>query len=54
MTSRRKICDQIQLYAFETVPFIPTGQSFLPTGFRDDLSGFAKTPYPMFWGVKRG
>ena len=54
IASRKKICDQIQLYAFETVPFIPTGQSFLPTGFRDDLSGFAKTPYPTFWGVKRG
>ena len=51
---RCEIKVRIQLYAFETVPFIPTGQSFLPTGYRDDLSGFAKTPYPMFWGVKRG
>jgi hypothetical protein len=41
------------LRAFDIVPFIPTGQSFSPTAFRSNLTGFAKSPYPVFWGVKR-
>jgi peptide/nickel transport system substrate-binding protein len=51
--SQKKICNLIQEYAFETVPFIPTGQSFNPTAHRDDLTGFAKSSFPVFWGVKR-
>jgi peptide/nickel transport system substrate-binding protein len=54
LAAQKQICDQIQLRAFQEVPFIPTGQSFSPTAFRDDLSGFAQSPFPVFWGVKRG
>ena len=39
--------------AIEEVPFIPLGQSFAPTAFRTTLSGFAMSPYPVFWGVKK-
>jgi peptide/nickel transport system substrate-binding protein len=54
LAAQKKICDQIQLRAFEEVPFIPLGQWFGPTAFRDNLTGFAKSPFPVFWGVKRG
>ena len=54
LAAQKKICDEIQLRAFQEVPFIPTGQSFSPTAFRDNLSGFARSPFPVFWGVKRG
>ena len=53
LATQKKICDEIQLRAFDIVPFIPTGQSFSPTAFRSNLTGFAKSPYPVFWGVKR-
>jgi peptide/nickel transport system substrate-binding protein len=53
LAAQKKICDDIQLRAFDLVPFIPTGQSFSPTAFRSNLSGFAKSPSPVFWGVKR-
>ena len=53
LSTQRKICDQIQLRAFEEVPFIPLGQWFQPTAFRSDLSGFANSPFPVFWGVRR-
>jgi hypothetical protein len=35
------------------VPFIPRALSFAPTAFRDTLSGFARSPFPVFWGVKK-
>ena len=54
LAAQRAICDQMQVLAFQEVPFIPTGQSFSPTAFRTDLSGFAQSPYPVFWGVRRG
>ncbi|HTN12389.1 MAG TPA: ABC transporter substrate-binding protein, partial [Acetobacteraceae bacterium] len=53
MAAQKQICDQMQLLAFDRVPFIPTGQSFTPTAFRDTLSGFAQSPFPVFWGVKK-
>jgi peptide/nickel transport system substrate-binding protein len=53
LSAQKKICDQIQLRAFEEVPFIPLGQWFQPTAFRNDLSGFANSPFPVFWGVRR-
>jgi hypothetical protein len=35
------------------VPFVPLGVMYLPTAFRDTLSGFSKSYFPVFWGVKR-
>jgi peptide/nickel transport system substrate-binding protein len=53
LAAQKQICDDIQLRAFQEVPFIPLGQWFGPTAFRNNLSGFAKSPFPVFWGVKR-
>jgi peptide/nickel transport system substrate-binding protein len=52
MAAQKQICEDIQRLAFEEVPFIPLGQSFSPTAFRSNLGGFAKTPFPVFWGVR--
>lgn len=49
----KAICEEIQLHAFETVPFLPMGHWFYPQAFRDTLVGIAKTVTPVFWGVKR-
>ena len=53
LAGQKAICDDIQRMAFEEVPFIPVGQSFSPTAFRSNLSGFAKSSIPVFWGIKR-
>jgi peptide/nickel transport system substrate-binding protein len=53
VAAQKKICDDIQRMAFDEVPFIPLGLSFGPTAFRSNLSGFARSPYPVFWGVKK-
>jgi peptide/nickel transport system substrate-binding protein len=54
LAAQKAICDRIQAMAFDIVPFVPTGQAFSPTAFRSNLSGFAKSPYPVFWGLKKG
>ena len=53
LDAQKKICEQIQLQAFEDVPFIPLGQSISPTAFRKDIVGVLNGQ-PTFWNVKRG
>ena len=50
---RRRSVTRSSCARSRTVPFIPLGQSFQPTAFRDDLTGFANSPFPVFWGVRR-
>ena len=52
--AQRRICDDMQRRAFETVPFYPVGQRFLPTAVRDGLRDLVVASYPVFWGVRRG
>lgn len=49
----RTICEEIQLHAFESVPFLPMGHWFYPQAHRSDLTNFPITATPVFWGVKR-
>lgn len=53
LAAQRRICDQMQLHAFEAVPFYPVGQRFLPTALRDSLRDVVAASYPVFWGVRR-
>ena len=50
---QRKICDQMQTRAMDTVPFYPVGQRFLATAVRDSLQDVVVSSYPIFWGVKK-
>ena len=50
---QRAICAQMQLLAWQEVPYIPLGQWFNPTAFRGDLIDVVKAPFPIFWGVRR-
>jgi len=54
METQKKIAADLQRRALEeVVPFVPLGVMYLPTAFRDTLSGFSKSYFPVFWGVKR-
>ncbi len=53
LAAQKQVCEQMQLHAFETVPFMPLGQIFQPTAFRDTLSGFVKCGNILFWGVQK-
>jgi len=49
---QKKICEQIQLQAFEDVPYIPLGQSIPPTAYRNSITGVL-SGHPFFWNVRR-
>jgi peptide/nickel transport system substrate-binding protein len=53
LAAQKKICEQIQLTAFQDVPFIPIGQWFQPTGYRSTVTDIIKCPNVLFWNVKK-
>ena len=53
LAEQQKICREMQLAAFEDVPYIPLGQWSQPTAHRTDLDGFVKASTHVFWGVRR-
>ncbi|MGU3284710.1 ABC transporter substrate-binding protein [Methylobacterium mesophilicum] len=50
---QRDLARQIQVQAFEDVPFLPLGSYLQPTAYRADLSGVL-TGLPLFTNVRRG
>jgi peptide/nickel transport system substrate-binding protein len=53
LAEQKRIAEQSQQRALETVPFVPLGQIFQPQAFRSDLAGIVKGAYSLFWGVQR-
>jgi peptide/nickel transport system substrate-binding protein len=53
VAAQRKIAEQIQLQAFQDVPYIPLGQSITTTAYRADLTGMLDG-LPLFWNLRRG
>ena len=53
LTEQQRIARELQIAAFEAVPYIPLGQWSQPTAFRSDLTGFVKAQSHVFWGVRR-
>jgi peptide/nickel transport system substrate-binding protein len=47
-----KIGEQMQLQAFENVPYYPLGLLKGPTAFRPDITGIPDG-FPLFWNVRR-
>ncbi len=52
LDEQKKIAGELQLQAFEDVPYIPLGQSIPPTAYRRDLTGVLDG-HPFFWNVRR-
>jgi peptide/nickel transport system substrate-binding protein len=51
--ARKRIAADIQREAFETVPYLPTGQYFGHTACRTDITGIVPGQI-VFWNVRRG
>jgi peptide/nickel transport system substrate-binding protein len=51
--TRRRIGREMQRQAFLDVPYVPLGQFYQPTAYRDGLSGMLKG-LPLFWNIRRG
>nr|WP_235034924.1 ABC transporter substrate-binding protein [Roseomonas sp. 18066] len=53
LADQKRIAGEMQVLAFEEVPFIPVGQIFNPTAYRSDIVDVVPASFPIFWGVKR-
>ena len=53
LAAQQKISEDIQRRALENVMFVPLGLQFAPTAFRSNLTGFARSGYAVFWGVRK-
>ena len=51
--AQAKICQEMQEVAFRDLPYVPTGQFFIPFAFRRNVTGILKGPMPLFWNVAK-
>ncbi len=52
LATQKKLAVDLQRQALTDVPYVPLGQSFAPTSFREDISGVLNG-FVIFWSVKR-
>ena len=50
---QKKIAEEMQKRAFETVPYVPTAQFIIPTAFRANLTGVIVSPVTFLWNVEK-
>jgi peptide/nickel transport system substrate-binding protein len=53
LEDRQDIAAQIQQRAFETVPYIPTGQYTPKTAYRNNVKGVIAAPVILLWNVEK-
>ena len=53
VAGQKKICEQIQLQAFQAYRSCRSGQWYYPWAIRKDLTDFVKCAAVLFWGVRR-
>ena len=49
----KKLAEQIQVQAYENVPYITTAQFIIPTAYRTNLSGVLVAPINIMWNVEK-
>jgi len=52
LAAQKKLAQEMQLQAFQDVPYIPLGKYLVPTAYQSALSGII-AGNPVFWNVKR-
>ena len=50
--AQRALAEQMQVQAFQDVPYVPLGQQFQQTAYRADIMGI-QPGLPVFWNVER-
>ena len=53
LASQQKLAAEMQVLAFEEVPFIPTGMWRSPIARRSNVNGILKASRPLFWNLKK-
>ena len=52
LAAQQTLAQELQLQAFQDVPYIPLGQYFQPTAFQSNLTGVL-SGNPVFWNIRR-
>ena len=50
---RHAMIDAIQTRAYESVPYVPTGQFFQPIAYRKNVSGLVAAGMPVYWNIDK-
>ena len=50
---QKKLADEIQVEAYQEVPYVPTGQFVVPTAYRKSLDGIIIAPVVFLWNVEK-
>ena len=50
---QRRLLDEIQIRALETVPYVPYGQYFNPIAVRSNVRGVLKAGLPVYWNIEK-
>jgi len=53
VATRKELVEKIQTRALEVGPYWPLGMIFGIRGFREEFSGFPKSPVPVYWNIER-
>ena len=53
LAAQKKVAEQIQLDVWDEVPYYPLGQWFQPIARRTNITGIVKSPFPLFWNVRK-
>jgi peptide/nickel transport system substrate-binding protein len=51
--AQKRLAEAVQKRAYEIVSYVPTGQWYQPTAYRDNLAGLIRSPVPFFWNVEK-
>jgi peptide/nickel transport system substrate-binding protein len=51
LAEQKRITEQIQLQAFEDIPYLPTGAYTPPTAFRSNVTGLIEG-FPLFYNLQ--
>ena len=54
LAAQQAICRDIQLQFWQDPPYIPLGQFFQATAYRDTVSGVLPGSFTLFWNVRKG
>jgi peptide/nickel transport system substrate-binding protein len=53
LAQQQRLCRELQLQNWVDVPFIPLGQFFQPTAYRNSIGGVLKGGFALFYNVRR-
>ena len=53
LDEQRRICTELQLQLWQDVPYIPMGEYWQPTAYRNDLADVLPGCFAVFWGIRR-